>query len=799
MQVGREDRPRWLPTGVVLAVCLLGSLCVQATHIIGGDVSMRAIGATPGLFKLQLNQYWDETKTSSGNRDQSVTLLVYRKRNPILVERITLQLQETVPLTFNNAACAALRQLSFTQAKYYLTYQFDVTKYTDPDGYYMVWERCCRNDNLTNVNSGIVAGVAMVFYLEFPPMTKNGISFTNSAPDFRVPNGDYICINKPFTFDAGATDADGDQLKYALVTPLNGYTTRLLPVSSDESPRASYPTIPWGSGYGLTNIIPGNPPLRINSATGQLTVRADREGLYLFTVQCEEYRNGVLIGVVRRDFQLPVVDCSKNTLPPAVVMANGAPATDLNWCSTNTLVLTVEKNAVWAYQWQKDGANLRGATMDTLKVTESGVYTVVKSQAKVCANDTMSQAVKVTLTKTSPVKLTITSPAPYCTGDTLTIQADGQPGSQYQWRRDGRSVTGNKPTIRVYESGVYQVVSKSETADCDGLDSIQVTIHARPTAQLSASAGKLCPDSSVQLTATSSDGYRYAWQQNGASITDTSRLLQARQAGTYQVTVTSPMGCTTLSNTITLGQFDRPTVEFDSLSPVCVTNATVVPLQGQPAGGVYGGVGVQGGRFDPAVAGVGRHQLTYSITSADGCRASASRWAVVTAAPKITGGSRYGITKGATVQLLTQSDQPIRQYRWEPPLALSRTDVASPEASPVETTPYQLTVVGEGGCLATFATLVEVIEPLYIPSAFSPNGDGVNDSWLIPNISSFPQAEVSIYNRWGELLFYSKGYTQPWDGTYRQENVKTGTYTYQIWTGTGPVSTTYRGQLTVIH
>ncbi|ADB37448.1 gliding motility-associated C-terminal domain-containing protein [Spirosoma linguale] len=799
MQVGRKDRPRWLPTGVVLAVCLLGPLCVQATHIIGGDVSMRAIGTTPGLFKLQLNQYWDETKTSSGNRDQSVTLLVYRKRNPILIERITLPLQETVPLTFNNAACAALRQLSFTQAKYYLTYQFDVTKYTDPDGYYMVWERCCRNDNLTNVNSGIVAGVAMVFYLEFPSMTRNGARFTNSAPDFRVPNGDYICINKPFTFDAGATDADGDQLKYALVTPLNGYTTRLLPVSTDESPRASYPTIPWGAGYGLTNIIPGNPPLRINSATGQLTVQADREGLYLFTVQCEEYRNGVLIGVVRRDFQLPVVDCSKNTLPPAIVRVNGAPVTDLNWCATKPLVLSVEKNAVWAYQWQKDGANLRGATMDTLKVTESGVYTVVKSQAKVCANDTMSQAVKVTLAKTSPVKLTIISPAPYCTGDTLTIQADGQPGSQYQWRRDGRLVTGDRPTIRVYESGVYQVVSKSETADCAGLDSIQVTIHARPTAQLSASAGKLCPDSSVQLTATSSDGYRYAWQQNGATVADTSRLIQARQAGTYQVTVTSPMGCTTLSNTITLGQFDRPTVEFDSLSPVCVTNATVVPLQGQPTGGVYGGVGVQGARFDPAVAEVGRHQLTYSITSADGCRASASRWAVVTAAPKITGESRYGIAKGATVQLLTQSDQPIRQYRWEPPVALSRPDIASPEASPVETTPYQLTVVGEGGCLATFATLVEVIEPLYIPSAFSPNGDGVNDSWLIPNISSFPQAEVSIYNRWGELIFYSKGYAQPWDGTYRQENVKTGTYTYQIRTGTGPVSNTYRGQLTVIH
>ncbi|GAB3015360.1 gliding motility-associated C-terminal domain-containing protein [Spirosoma pulveris] len=799
MQVGRKDSPRWLTTGIVLAVGLLLSIGVQATHIIGGDVSMRAVGTTPGLFRLQLNQYWDETQTSSGNRDQSVTLLVYRKRNPILIERITLRLQETNPLTFNNAACAALRQLSFTQAKYYINYQFDVTKYTDPDGYYMVWERCCRNDNLTNVNSAIVAGVAMVFYLEFPPMTKNGVRFTNSAPDFRVPNGDYICINKPFTFEAGATDADGDQLKYSLVTPLNGYTTRSIPITYDDTPRDSYPTIPWRTGYSLTNIIPGNPPLSINSATGQLTVRANQEGLYLFAVQCEEYRNGVLIGVVRRDFQLPVVDCSKNTPPPAVVMAGGVPVTDLSWCATKPLVLSVEKNAVWAYQWQKDGTNLRGATMDTLKITESGVYTVVKSQAKVCANDTMSQAVKVTLTNTSPIKLTIASPAPYCTGDTLTIQAEEQPGAQYQWRRDGKSIIGSKSTIRVYESGIYQVTSKTTAAACDGLDSISVKINARPTARINASAPKLCPDSSIQLTAASSDGYRYVWQKNGATLPDTSRLLQARQAGLYQVTVTSPMGCTALSDAVSIGQFDRPMVQLDSLPPVCITNATVLPLQGQPTGGIYVGAGVQGNRFDPTAAGVGRHRLSYTITSIDGCKASANRWAVVTAAPGITGASRYAITKGATVQLVTQSDQPIRQYQWEPPTALSRTDVASPEASPVETTPYQLTVVGEGGCLATFATLVEVVEPLYIPSAFSPNDDGINDRWIIPNISAFPQAEVFIYSRWGELVFYSKGYAQPWDGTYRQEIVNSGIYTYQIHTGIGPLANTYRGQLTVVH
>ncbi|GAB3782684.1 hypothetical protein GCM10028818_39060 [Spirosoma horti] len=784
---------------MMLIAGLLLSFCVRATHIIGGDVSMRAVGTTPGLFLLQLNQYWDQTKTSAGNRDPSVTLLIYRKQNPILIEKIELTLQETLPLTFDNEACATLRQLEFTQAKYYTTYQFDTQKFTDPGGYYMVWERCCRTDNLTNVNSGTAAGVGMVFYLEFPAMTKNGVSFKNSAPDFRVPNGAYICINKSFTFNAGATDVDGDQLRYSLVTPLNGYTNRGVPNSIDQSPRATYPVISWAPGYSQTNIIPGNPALRIDPATGQLAVRASQEGLYLFTVQCEEYRNGVLIGVVRRDFQLPVVDCSKNTPPPAVVLANGKPTTELNWCGTQPLVLSVEKNPVWAYQWQKDGINLRGATTDTIQVAESGVYTVVKSQAKVCANDTISQAVKVNVSKTAAVKLSVTTPAPYCTGDTITIQADGQPGTQYQWLRNGRSIAGEQATLRVYQSGTYRVLTKSTVAECDGLDSLQLTINDRPAAQISASAAKLCPDSSVQLTTISRTGYSYVWQQNGSKLTDTGSQVSASQAGTYLVTVTAPTGCTAVSNVYVLGQFDRLTVQFDSIAPVCITYPNPIPLRGQPAGGIYAGAGVKDNTFEPALAGVGRHELTYMITSADGCRVSADRWAVVSGGPTLTGQTTYGIVKGATVQLVTQSDEPISQYQWSPPTALSRADVASPEASPVETTPYQLTAVSVSGCVATFAVLVEVSEPLYIPSAFSPNADGMNDLWVIPNIGSFPQAEVSIFSRWGELIYFSRGYDQPWDGTYRHETVQTGIYTYQIKTGNGPLTTTYRGQLSVIH
>jgi gliding motility-associated-like protein len=51
-----------------------------------------------------------------------------------------------------------------------------------------------------------------------------------------------------------------------------------------------------------------------------------------------------------------------------------------------------------------------------------------------------------------------------------------------------------------------------------------------------------------------------------------------------------------------------------------------------------------------------------------------------------------------------------------------------------------------------------------IPTAFTPNDDGINDTWEIFGIENFPESEVFIYNRWGEPIFYSKGYTTPFDG-----------------------------------
>ena len=83
----------------------------------------------------------------------------------------------------------------------------------------------------------------------------------------------------------------------------------------------------------------------------------------------------------------------------------------------------------------------------------------------------------------------------------------------------------------------------------------------------------------------------------------------------------------------------------------------------------------------------------------------------------------------------------------------------------------------------------------FIPTLFTPNGDGVHDDWQIDGLSVFPDITVKIFNRWGQLLFESVGYTQRWDGTYKGKELPIAAYYYIIDLGDG--SEPYKGTITI--
>ncbi|MBX9850340.1 MAG: gliding motility-associated C-terminal domain-containing protein, partial [Cytophagaceae bacterium] len=212
----------------------------------------------------------------------------------------------------------------------------DPAKYNNPNGYYIVWENCCRNGIIKNIVDPDVEGMA--FYMEFPPVVKNNMRFYNSSPQFKKITGDFPCKNQPFTFDFSGTDFNNDSLVYRIATPLAGHAFAGGSAMPNPGP---YDSIDWAPGYSRTNQIPGVPPFNINSQTGIINFTPVLEGLYVFSVEVDEYRNGEKIGMVKRDFQVLIINCPPNE-PPDVSLKY-PDQTDYN-STTDTLLLSLEKD-----------------------------------------------------------------------------------------------------------------------------------------------------------------------------------------------------------------------------------------------------------------------------------------------------------------------------------------------------------------------------------------------------------------------------------------------------------------------
>ena len=119
-------------------------------------------------------------------------------------------------------------------------------------------------------------------------------------------------------------------------------------------------------------------------------------------------------------------------------------------------------------------------------------------------------------------------------------------------------------------------------------------------------------------------------------------------------------------------------------------------------------------------------------------------------------------------------------FDWTPALYLDSADIAQPIAAPPDDITYRLTLTGIGGCSVSDTVFVKVLKSPLVPNAFSPNGDGINDTWRIQYLESYPGATIEVFNRYGQKVFESTGYTTEWDGFFNGSPLPVGTYYYII-------------------
>ena len=307
----------------------------MANHIVGGEFELIHIAGN--RYELRLIQYRDGAQTANTIIDNSIFATIFRSSdNQLMLGPLEIPLERFDTIPYTNLECA-IGELVTVRVVYSLELSLDPSRYDDPEGYYVAYERCCRNNGVLNIVNPSAAG--QTYILEFPPLLREGERFINSSPVLFPPLSDYACGKELFYVNFEGSDPDGDSLVYSLATPINGHASQ-----NDPGPAASpapYRLITWAPGFSLENTVPGEEPLSITKE-GVLRVVADNSGLYVFSVLCEEFRDGEKIGAVVRDFQMLVVDC-----PPL----GESPASYIRLEGSNELI---EANASLSFDFSED-------------------------------------------------------------------------------------------------------------------------------------------------------------------------------------------------------------------------------------------------------------------------------------------------------------------------------------------------------------------------------------------------------------------------------------------------------------
>lgn len=259
------------------------------------------------------------------------------------------------------------------------------------------------------------------------------------------------------------------------------------------------------------------------------------------------------------------------------------------------------------------------------------------------------------------------------------------------------------------------------------------------------------------------------------------------KAQNYQVRMLAYSGgiCASQKDTV-ITLLATPKLSFNPVPPICINAGPVQLAATETTGingiGMYKGTGVtSSGVFDPTVSGVGSFPVKYIYTANNACADTISQVITVNVAPTANAGPDLTILEGGSGTFRATATGDSLIYSWSPNINLSNSKILNPMVTPGEADiNYTLKVTNNKGCFATSNVNVTVLKKPLIPTAFTPNGDGINDTWVIKYLESYTGATVEVFNRNGQRVYSSIGYPVPWDGRYNNSDLPAGVYYYLI-------------------
>jgi gliding motility-associated-like protein len=391
----------------------------------------------------------------------------------------------------------------------------------------------------------------------------------------------------------------------------------------------------------------------------------------------------------------------------------------------------------------------------------------------------------IALTAPCDVKVTTLPDVILCTGQSAQLSATG--ATQYKWSPSmGLNADGIAQPIAAPVVPTKYTVNGTDAYGCTG--SASLTVNVNPTPVITTSRDTLmCTGTTIELSGVADIPASYTWSParglNNAYITNPSASPDTTT--NYVVTASTIYGCRT-SKTIHITVEKTP--EFKTvpdIPAVCIGQSVIVKADG---GDEFSWLTMSDSVLtkNATIELAPIHDTTFKVYIADyTCRISDTILVpVIVYDTPVTSITKSGDIDCANASITLQAAGGI-YYTWQIAPGIKNTATATPVVSPLETTTYEVTVIDKHGCTNVETITVNVDVALAftrypIPSAFSPNGDGLNDCFGLKRWGETSFFEFDVFNRSGSMVFSTHSPTDCWDGTFRGEKLPMGDYVYMI-------------------
>ncbi len=704
---------------IVTLLLFLSTLGLDAAHLVGGELSYSCLGNN--RYEIRLVIYRDCASNGAPFDDPAI-ITVFNSSNAVYRNlRVPLRSSSNLPIDAPNS-CTTLPSFVCTQEGIYLD---TITLPAAGGPYTLSHQRCCRNNSIDNIPNPRLWG--STYTIEVPTNVA-----CNSSPSFSKAPPVALCLNQFVQVDMGANESDGDSLSYFLCSPLHGGGSQVN-TTGPNSPRPDtatappYTQVPFAAGYSTSFPISSGPVFNLNQQTGLLSGMPNQVGQYVFAVCVQEWRNGQLLSTLRRDFQFNVTSACVRT--DADFEPQDLDPYDL--CSGRTVTFkelcTNTDNWFWDFGVAGTNNDTSYKPNPTYTFPDTGIYqiTLVANPGTGCA-DTMIREFKIF--DGLNIGFTVGGQACFDSHSFDFIPSGNYgPDAEFFWDFGGTVVGGQNtsnlanPTNIVYQqAGNYLVTLNVQDGFCRDFFRDSVRLYPRPILIHDIIDNGGCAPYSTEFSDSSefSGNAIHFWDfGDGNTSTDANPKHVYLQAGNYFV----------YHRLITTSGC-RDTLEELSTVPVVIHPSPISGLEIEPPEVTI---------FDP--------EFDILITSENYINSEL-----------ILPNGRKMINPSNDVTF-SAKDTGVQRFIH--------------------------IVYNEFNCSDTTIVETYVQQPfrLYIPNAFTPDGDGLNDvfSYSILGTRNF---EIRIVNRWGQLVFQSKDPGFFWNGSMQNEGevLPGGVYTYII-------------------